>query len=369
MASFDPYHIWLGIPAEDQPPNHYRLLAIPELEANPDVIDGAAEQRTIYLRTFQTGDQAQLAEQLLNEVSAARICLLNAEQKVVYDQQLEAEIQPAPTPTPAVPPPSRPTQPTQPIWQQPRILAVTGGAVAVILLLVILNSGGDKTAVGKVAAAKAATEKADKQPIVLPKETQKEREEEVQRLVEELVRKELLKAEQERPAALTAEEEKAAVVPEAEIKRLVADQVKEELLKAEQERLRVDDTLRRQLVVLAKDNIEQKRFAIAIVLLEDAIRLNSDIGVLYYDKGRAHAGMQNHHRAVVDFTKAIELNQGDPSFLASCYHRRGVSHERLSLSRAIAIEDYTAAIKLLEDQDAKELLEEIYDARNRAIRK
>ena len=95
--AFDPYHIWLGIPPEDQPPSHYRLLAIPELESDPDVIDTAAERQTLLLRTFQTGDQVQLAEQLLNEVSAARICLLNAEQKAEYDQQLQANTAPPPT--------------------------------------------------------------------------------------------------------------------------------------------------------------------------------------------------------------------------------------------------------------------------------
>ena len=26
--SFDPYHKWLGIPPEDQPPHHYRLLGV-----------------------------------------------------------------------------------------------------------------------------------------------------------------------------------------------------------------------------------------------------------------------------------------------------------------------------------------------------
>ena len=103
MAAFDPYHIWLGIPLEDQPPSHYRLLAIPELESNPDVIDTAAERQTLMLRTFQTGDQAELAEQILNEVSAARICLLDAEQKARYDQQLHAKIQPAPVPPPPIP--------------------------------------------------------------------------------------------------------------------------------------------------------------------------------------------------------------------------------------------------------------------------
>ena len=68
MTPFDPYHIWLGIPAEDQPPSHYRLLGIAELESHPDAIDAAAERRTLFLRTFQTGDQAELAEQVATEI-------------------------------------------------------------------------------------------------------------------------------------------------------------------------------------------------------------------------------------------------------------------------------------------------------------
>jgi curved DNA-binding protein CbpA len=78
-----------GSPPEDQPPSHYRLLGIPELESNPDVIDTAAERQTLLLRTFQTGDQAELAERLLNEVSAARICLLDGKAKARYDKRLE----------------------------------------------------------------------------------------------------------------------------------------------------------------------------------------------------------------------------------------------------------------------------------------
>ena len=36
---FDPYHVWLGIPPEEQPPHHYRLLSVPLFEDNPDVIE------------------------------------------------------------------------------------------------------------------------------------------------------------------------------------------------------------------------------------------------------------------------------------------------------------------------------------------
>jgi len=82
-----PYHKWLGIPPEEQPPNHYRLLGVPQFESDADVIDGAAEQRTIYLRTFQTGPDAELAERLLNEVAAARVCLLDNKAKSNYDGQ------------------------------------------------------------------------------------------------------------------------------------------------------------------------------------------------------------------------------------------------------------------------------------------
>ena len=30
--TFDPYHAWLGIPPEQQPPNHYQLLGLQVFE-------------------------------------------------------------------------------------------------------------------------------------------------------------------------------------------------------------------------------------------------------------------------------------------------------------------------------------------------
>ncbi len=90
--SFDPYHVWLGIPPEDQPPNHYRLLGIRPFEANPDVIDNTADQRMTHLRTFQTGKNAKASQKLLNEVAAARLCLLNAKTKDEYDRKLKASL-------------------------------------------------------------------------------------------------------------------------------------------------------------------------------------------------------------------------------------------------------------------------------------
>jgi hypothetical protein len=41
--SFDPYHKWLGIPPEHQPPDHYRLLGLDRFAADSEVIRAAAE--------------------------------------------------------------------------------------------------------------------------------------------------------------------------------------------------------------------------------------------------------------------------------------------------------------------------------------
>ena len=91
-GQFDPYHKWLAIPPEEQPPNHYRLLAVTVFESDPDVIDAAADQRMSHLRTYQTGKNAELSQKLLNEISSARICLLNPDQRAAYDEQLRASL-------------------------------------------------------------------------------------------------------------------------------------------------------------------------------------------------------------------------------------------------------------------------------------
>jgi hypothetical protein len=89
---FDPYHEWLGIPAAEQPANIYRLLGIPVLEASPSVIENAANQRMAHLRTFQTGKHVAESQRLLNEVAAARVCLLNTEKKAAYDEELRKRL-------------------------------------------------------------------------------------------------------------------------------------------------------------------------------------------------------------------------------------------------------------------------------------
>ena len=88
VQAFDPYHLWLGIPPSEQPPNHYRLLGIAALENNADVIATAADRQMAHLRTFQSGKHSALSQRLLNEVAAAKVFLLNAAKKATYDEQL-----------------------------------------------------------------------------------------------------------------------------------------------------------------------------------------------------------------------------------------------------------------------------------------
>ena len=109
--AFDPYRKWLGIPPDEQPPNHYRLLGIALYEDDHDVIHNAADRQMAHLRTFQSGRFAEHSQRLLNEVSSARLCLLNPSQKQAYDKALRARLAPpkaaAPLP-PAGPPPAGP---------------------------------------------------------------------------------------------------------------------------------------------------------------------------------------------------------------------------------------------------------------------
>jgi len=122
-GSFDPYRKWLAIPPEEQPPNHYRLLGVPLFEDDAEAISHAADQRIAYVRTLALGDFADVSQRVLNELAAAKVCLLNREKKAAYDERLHVELAPPsipqeaelatakkharpPTEPPPVPPPS-----------------------------------------------------------------------------------------------------------------------------------------------------------------------------------------------------------------------------------------------------------------------
>ncbi len=85
---FNPYHKWLGIPAEACPPNHYRLLGLELFEDDPEVIATAADRQMAHVKSFSTGSFARASQELLNQLSQARICLLNEQRKQLYDSEL-----------------------------------------------------------------------------------------------------------------------------------------------------------------------------------------------------------------------------------------------------------------------------------------
>ena len=85
---FDPYYKWLGIPPNEQPPNHYRLLGLQLFESNAEVIEAAANRQMAYVQQRASGKHAAVSQKLLNELSAARVCLLDPKKKAAYDDGL-----------------------------------------------------------------------------------------------------------------------------------------------------------------------------------------------------------------------------------------------------------------------------------------
>ena len=89
---FDPYYRWLGIPPKEQPPNHYRLLGLELFEADPALIDSFALRHASFLRDITDGPHLAAAQRLLNELAAARRCLLDPQRKAAYDGDLRARL-------------------------------------------------------------------------------------------------------------------------------------------------------------------------------------------------------------------------------------------------------------------------------------
>ncbi len=93
--TFDPYQQWLDIPPEDQPPHYYRLLNIDLFESAHYVISRAADLRIGRVEHLQTDQHKAQAGRIINEIKAARACLLSARQKAKYDRELLEQLGPS----------------------------------------------------------------------------------------------------------------------------------------------------------------------------------------------------------------------------------------------------------------------------------
>jgi hypothetical protein len=96
MNMFDAYYKWLGIPPNEQPPNHYRLLGLQLFEVDVEVIEAAANRQMAYIQQRATGEHAAASQKLLNELSAVRVCLLDSKKKAAYDADLKANVASSP---------------------------------------------------------------------------------------------------------------------------------------------------------------------------------------------------------------------------------------------------------------------------------
>ncbi len=86
---FDPYHNWLAIPPADQPANCYRLLGVAQFETDAGVIESAADRQMAHVRTFANGPHAAMSQRVLNELSQARVTLLDPKRRAAYDTVLK----------------------------------------------------------------------------------------------------------------------------------------------------------------------------------------------------------------------------------------------------------------------------------------
>jgi len=89
---FDPYHKWLGIVANGQPLSHYRLLRIEPFESDREVIEHAYEKDLADLKQQEYGKHVEFVEPLTRELFAARQCLIDADKKATYDDELRKQL-------------------------------------------------------------------------------------------------------------------------------------------------------------------------------------------------------------------------------------------------------------------------------------
>lgn len=175
--AFDPYLKWLGIKPKDQPPHHYRLLGLDLFEDDPDLIENAADQKMGHIRTFATGKYAKLSQKLLNEISTAKVSLLNTEKKAAYDADLKSQLglSAKPVAKAAAPKAKSAEQGTtteramatetfdfksskspqaatpvkskaKPTWQHPGVIgAVAGGLLLVVILIAVVASRNESS--------------------------------------------------------------------------------------------------------------------------------------------------------------------------------------------------------------------------------
>lgn len=83
----DYYHLLLSIPPGTRPPTHYQLLGLVDFESNHEVIENAYRRQCQYLRSLKLRFPNETT-QLLNELSAAKVCLVDTQRRKDYERDV-----------------------------------------------------------------------------------------------------------------------------------------------------------------------------------------------------------------------------------------------------------------------------------------
>ncbi len=118
--SLNPYRKWLGIPLEEHPAHHYRLLGVEVFEGDSEVIVNAADARITFLKTFGAAEDSEWSERLIAEVYAAQATLLDPAKKALYDGQLQRRLKSPAAAKPAGRPPLPVRSTASPVNISPR---------------------------------------------------------------------------------------------------------------------------------------------------------------------------------------------------------------------------------------------------------
>jgi len=86
---FNAYHEWLGLPSDATSPTYYQILGLAELESDAGKIAQAGDRALTRVRGFRPGQHAKEWSRLLDEINAAKSCLLDAVVKKEYDRCLK----------------------------------------------------------------------------------------------------------------------------------------------------------------------------------------------------------------------------------------------------------------------------------------
>jgi hypothetical protein len=90
---------WLGLPAGEWPPDHYRLLGLEPGENDPAIVEQHVHQRLDAVRRYQMAHPDQATE-AMNRLAQAFVCLTEPSSRQAYDAALFGPTAAAATPPP-----------------------------------------------------------------------------------------------------------------------------------------------------------------------------------------------------------------------------------------------------------------------------